>query len=61
MALDDVAVDFSHPKIVIAHPSVPWQDEALAVPRTKPLVYIDLPGWSPKYFPPSSSGIPIRC
>jgi predicted TIM-barrel fold metal-dependent hydrolase len=37
--------------IVIAHPSFPWQDEALAVATHKPNVYIDLSGWSPKYFP----------
>jgi uncharacterized protein len=50
--LDDVAVDFPDLKIIIAHPSFPWQDEALAVATHKPLVYIDLSGWSPKYFPP---------
>jgi hypothetical protein len=52
IALDDVAADFPDLKIVIAHPSFPWQDEALAVATHKPLVYIDLSGWSPKYFPP---------
>ncbi|MEQ3549587.1 amidohydrolase family protein [Pseudonocardia nematodicida] len=50
--LDDVAVDFPDMPIVIAHPSVPWQDEALAVAGHKPQVWIDLSGWSPKYFPP---------
>ncbi len=50
--VDDVAVDFPHLKIVLAHPSFPWQDEALAVAVHKPQVYIDLSGWSPKYFPP---------
>ncbi|MFD0820095.1 amidohydrolase family protein [Micromonospora zhanjiangensis] len=50
--LDDVAVDFPDLPIVIAHPSFPWQDEALAVATHKPLVHIDLSGWSPKYFPP---------
>ena len=38
--------------IILAHPSFPWQDEALAVAMHKPQVYIDLSGWSPKYFPP---------
>jgi predicted TIM-barrel fold metal-dependent hydrolase len=38
--------------IVLAHPSFPWQEEALAVALHKPQVYIDLSGWSPKYFPP---------
>jgi predicted TIM-barrel fold metal-dependent hydrolase len=52
MHLDDVAVDFPDMPIIIAHPSVPWQDEALAVAGHKPQVYIDLSGWSPKYFPP---------
>ena len=50
--LDDVAVDFPDLRIVLAHPSFPWQDEALAVATHKPNVFIDLSGWSPKYFPP---------
>ena len=50
--LDDVAVDFPDMPIIIAHPSWPWQDEALSVCLHKPNVYIDLSGWSPKYFPP---------
>jgi len=49
--LDDVAVDFPDMPIIAAHPSFPWQDEALAVATHKPNVYIDLSGWSPKYFP----------
>lgn len=52
MLLDDVAVDFPSMSIVIAHPSFPWQDNALAVATHKPKVYIDLSGWSPRYFPP---------
>lgn len=51
MAIDDVAVDFPDLKIILAHPSFPWQEEALAVAQHKPNVYIDLSGWSPKYFP----------
>jgi predicted TIM-barrel fold metal-dependent hydrolase len=31
---------------------VPWQDAAIAVAQHKANVYIDLSGWSPKYFPP---------
>jgi predicted TIM-barrel fold metal-dependent hydrolase len=50
--VDDVAVDFPSMTIIIAHPSWPWQDEALSVCMHKPNVYIDLSGWSPKYFPP---------
>jgi predicted TIM-barrel fold metal-dependent hydrolase len=51
MYLDDVAADFPNMPIIMAHPSFPWQDEALAVATHKPNVYIDLSGWSPKYFP----------
>src|SRR5215475_6276650 len=51
MFLDDVAVDFPDMPIILAHPSFPWQEEALAVAVHKPQVYIDLSGWSPKYFP----------
>ncbi|RBY80581.1 4-hydroxyphenyl-beta-ketoacyl-CoA hydrolase [Geodermatophilus sp. TF02-6] len=50
--VDDVAVDFPDMKVILAHPSFPWQDEALSVATHKPQVYIDLSGWSPKYFPP---------
>ena len=52
MLLDDVAADFPDMPIVLAHPSFPWQEEALSVATHKPQVYIDLSGWSPKYFPP---------
>jgi predicted TIM-barrel fold metal-dependent hydrolase len=52
MYVDDVAVDFPELKIVLAHPSFPWQDEAISVALHKRQVYIDLSGWSPKYFPP---------
>jgi len=51
MYLDDVSADFPDMKIILAHPSFPWQEEALAVATHKPNVYIDLSGWSPKYFP----------
>lgn len=49
--LDDVAIRYPDSPIIIAHPSWPWQDEALSVAMHKPNVYIDLSGWSPKYFP----------
>jgi predicted TIM-barrel fold metal-dependent hydrolase len=52
MYIDDVAVDFPDMPIIMAHPSFPWQDEALSVALHKPQVYIDLSGWSPKYFAP---------
>lgn len=51
MDIDDVAVDFPDMPIILAHPSFPWQDEAISVCLHKPQVYIDLSGWSPKYFP----------
>ena len=50
--LDDVAADFPDMPMILAHPSFPWQEEALSVATHKPQVYIDLSGWSPKYFPP---------
>jgi predicted TIM-barrel fold metal-dependent hydrolase len=51
MHIDDVAVDFPDMPIIMAHPAFPWQEEALAVCQHKPNVWIDLSGWSPKYFP----------
>ncbi|MEF2978354.1 amidohydrolase family protein [Subtercola sp. YIM 133946] len=50
--LDEVAAAFPSLTIVMAHPSVPWQDEAISVATHKSNVYIDLSGWRPKYFPP---------
>jgi predicted TIM-barrel fold metal-dependent hydrolase len=52
MCLDEVAADFPELEIVLAHPSFPWQDEAISVCLHKANVWIDLSGWSPKYFPP---------
>ena len=52
MCLDDVAADLPEPSIVLAHPSFPWQDEAISVCLHKENVWIDLSGWSPKYFAP---------
>ncbi len=53
MPIDDVAVDFPDMPIILAHPSFPWQEEAISVCLHKPAVYIDLSGWSPKYFSPT--------
>ncbi len=50
--IDDLAADFPGLTIICAHPSWPWQDEMLAVAMHKSNIYIDLSGWSPKYFPP---------
>jgi len=52
MHVDDVAVDFPDMPIILAHPSFPWQEEALSVAMHKEQVYIDLSGWAPKLFPP---------
>lgn len=51
MLLDAVAAAFPTWQIVMAHPSVPWQDEAISVATHKANTWIDLSGWSPKYFP----------
>jgi len=51
MLLDDVAADFPDLAIVMAHPSVPWQDEAISIATHKTNTWIDLSGWSPRYFP----------
>ena len=53
LPIDDVAVDFPSLPIIMAHPSFPWQDEAISICLHKPNVYIDLSGWSPKYFSPT--------
>jgi predicted TIM-barrel fold metal-dependent hydrolase len=39
-------------KVILAHPSWPWTDESLSMALHKDNVFIDLSGWSPKYFPP---------
>lgn len=53
MLLDEVAARHPDLQIVMAHPSVPWQDEAIAIATHKGNTWIDLSGWSPKYFAPS--------
>jgi predicted TIM-barrel fold metal-dependent hydrolase len=50
--LDDVAADFPALTVILAHPSVPWQGEAISMATHKANVFIDLSGWRPKYFPP---------
>jgi predicted TIM-barrel fold metal-dependent hydrolase len=53
MLLDDVAADFPGLTVILAHPSVPWADSAISMATHKSNVFIDLSGWSPKYFPPA--------
>ena len=50
MLIDDVAADFPGLTVILAHPSVPWQDAAISIATHKANVFIDLSGWSPKYF-----------
>ena len=53
MLLDDVAARHPDLQVIMAHPSVPWQDEAISVATHKGNAWIDLSGWSAKYFPPN--------
>ena len=53
MLLDDVAADFPSLTVILAHASVPWADASISMATHKSNVYIDLSGWSPKYFPPA--------
>ncbi len=46
-----IATSFPAMQIVMAHPSVPRQGEALSVATHKPNVWIDLLAWSLKHFP----------
>jgi predicted TIM-barrel fold metal-dependent hydrolase len=52
MLLDDVAADFPSLTMILAHPSVPWVASSISIATHKSNVFIDLSGWSPKYFPP---------
>jgi uncharacterized protein len=51
--LDQVAADFPKLTIIMAHPAFPWIDEQLAIATHKQNAFIDLSGWSPKYFDPA--------
>src|ERR1700690_536148 len=51
MLVDDVAADFPGRTGILAHPSVPWAASSISIATHKSNVYIDLSGWSPKYFP----------
>jgi predicted TIM-barrel fold metal-dependent hydrolase len=50
---DDLAADFPNLQIVMAHPAFPWVDEQLSILSVKTNVWMDLSGWSPKYFSPN--------
>jgi predicted TIM-barrel fold metal-dependent hydrolase len=51
--IDDVAADFPNLTMIMAHPSFPWVDEQLSICSVKTNVWLDLSGWSPKYFTPN--------
>lgn len=51
LLLDDVAADHPDLTVILAHPSVPWQDEAISMAVHKSNVFLELSGWSPKRFP----------
>ncbi|MBI5505056.1 MAG: amidohydrolase [Deltaproteobacteria bacterium] len=50
--IDDLAADIPELTIIMAHPAFPWVDEQLAVLLHKGNVFMDISGWSPKYFQP---------
>lgn len=49
--IDDLAADFQELTIIMAHPGFPWVEEQMAVLLHKPNVFMDLSGYSPRYFP----------
>ena len=49
--IDAVAADFPKLTIIIAHPSWPWTEDAIAVLLHKKNVFLDVSGWRPKYIP----------
>ena len=53
MHLDTLAARLPDLQIVAAHPSWPWQDEAIAAAQHKPNIWIELSGWSPRRIDPT--------
>ena len=51
LLLDEVAADFPGLTLILAHAGMPWYENAMAIATHKSNVFIDLSGWSPKYFP----------
>ncbi|MFQ5710518.1 MAG: amidohydrolase family protein [Candidatus Geothermarchaeales archaeon] len=49
--VDEVASELPELKVIISHPAWPWVEEQIAVVMHKGNVYMDLSGWSPRYFP----------
>ncbi len=48
--IDTIAVDFPDIKIIMAHVSQPWVNEALAVAAKNENVYIDISSWQLNYY-----------
>ena len=61
MLLDDVAADFPGMRVILAHPSVPWQDEAISIAAHRPTSTSTCPAGRPSTSRPSWSGRPARC
>ena len=51
MLVDRMATDFPDLKIVMAHPSSLWVEQAVAVARHKENVYLEMSGWVPGRMP----------
>ena len=51
--VDRVAVDFPALQIVLAHPSWPWVEQAIAIAQHKANVHLELSGWPPSRLPES--------
>ena len=47
-----MAADFPGLTVILAHASIPWHENSVAMATHKANVFIDLSGWSPRYFPP---------
>jgi predicted TIM-barrel fold metal-dependent hydrolase len=43
--VDKIAVDFREVCFIMAHAGTPWVEEALAVSRKNPNVYVDISAW----------------
>lgn len=50
--LDAVAARFPDLRIIAAHFGWPWHQELIAMAIHKRNIYVELSGWSPRYYPP---------